>query len=91
MNIVVSVSDFRNNLVDYLQLLHEGKRIVIKDARKDKLILELTASKPSSFDWDSYIREVKKLAGSNFLAGDEADWKRVRRGFNARLAKSRNY
>jgi len=91
MNISVSVSDFRDHLTDYLELLQAGRKVVIKDARKDNPLVELTASKPAAFDWDNYLKEVKKLAGSNFLAGDEADWKRLRRNFNARLIKAKKY
>lgn len=89
MNTIVSVSDFRDNLTDYLGLLQTGNKIVIKDARKDKTIVELTSSTPKKFDWDTYLKEVKKLAGSNFLAGDEQDWKKLRLNFNRRLTKSR--
>lgn len=91
MNLTVSVSDFRDHLTDYLELLQAGEKVVIKDARKDKPIVELTPSKPKEFDWDLYLKQVKKLAGSNFLAGDEKDWKRFRRSFNARLNKARQY
>jgi antitoxin (DNA-binding transcriptional repressor) of toxin-antitoxin stability system len=91
MNLTVSVSDFRDNLTDYLSLLQQGKKVIVKDARKDKPLVELTSVKPEQFDWDNYIKEVKKLAGSNFLAGDESDWKRVRRSFDTRLAKARKY
>ena len=91
MNVTVSVSDFRDNLTDYLELLWRGKRVVIKDARKDAPIVELTASEPTGFNWDNYIKEVSKLAGSNFLAGDEKNWKKLRRGFSVRLNNARQY
>ncbi len=91
MNLNVSVSDFRDNLTDYLELLRGGKKVVIKDARKDRPLVELTASRPVDFDWDYYIREVNKLAGSNFLAGDEKEWKKLRHDFNTRLNKARQY
>ena len=48
MNTIVSVSDFRDNLTDYLGLLQTGNKIVIKDARKDKTIVELTSSTPET-------------------------------------------
>lgn len=85
MNLTVSVSDFRDHLSDYLELLQAGEKVVIKDARKDKPIVELTSSKPKEFDWDLYMKQVKKLAGSGLFAGDEADRRRFRRSFNRRL------
>ena len=90
MNLTVSVSDFRNNLTDYLELLREGKKVVIKDARKDKTKVELTASEPSGFNWDNYLKEVKKLAGSGLFVADEVDRRKFRRNFNCRLRAAVN-
>ena len=90
MNLTVSVSDFRNNLTDYLELLREGKKVVIKDARKDKTKVELTASEPSGFNWDNYLKEVKKLAGSGLFVADEVDRRKFRRNFNRRLRAAAN-
>ena len=85
MNTIVSVSDFRDNLTDYLELLQTGSKVVIKDARKDKTIVELTSSTPKKFDWDAYLKDVKKLAGSGLFVADEADRKKFRRNFNRRF------
>lgn len=91
MNTIISVSDFRNNLTNYLELLQTGNKVVIKNAKKDKTVVELMSSAPPEFDWDAYLEKVKKMAGSNFLAGDEQDWKKLRRNFTKRLVKfSRN-
>ncbi len=90
MNLTVSVSDFRDNLTDYLALLQEGKKVVIKDARKDRSVVELIAKKPESFDWDKHIKEVMKLGGSGLFVSDEADRKRFRRSFDRRLRAARN-
>jgi antitoxin (DNA-binding transcriptional repressor) of toxin-antitoxin stability system len=90
MNLTVSVSDFRNNLTDYLELLREGEKVVIKDARKDKTKVELTASEPSGFNWDNYLKEVKKLAGSGLFVADEVDRRKFRRNFNRRLRAAAN-
>ena len=90
MNLTVSVSDFRDNLTDYLTLLQEGKKVVIKDARKNKPLVELTSVKPEKFDWGNYIKEVKKLAGSGLFVSDEADRRKFRRSFDRRLRAAKN-
>ncbi|MEK7111016.1 MAG: hypothetical protein AAB856_00320 [Patescibacteria group bacterium] len=90
MNTIVSVSDFRDNLTDYLGLLQTGNKIVIKDARKDKTIVELTSSTPRNFDWDTYLKEVKKLAGSGLFVADEADRKKFRRNFDRHFRVAAN-
>jgi len=90
MNLTVSVSDFRDNLTDYLSLLQQGKKVIIKDARKNKPLIELTSVKPKQFDWDNYIKEVKKLAGSGLFVSDEADRRRFRRSFDRHLRAARN-
>lgn len=82
MNVTVLVSNFRDHLTDYLELLQAGRNVVITDARKGKSIIELTSSKPSGFDWDAYIKKVQKLAGSGLFVGDESDRKKFRRSFN---------
>ncbi len=90
MNIAVSVSDFRDHLTDYLELLQAGRKVVIKDARKDKPLVELTAARPAAFDWDNYLKEVKKLAGSGLFVGDGTDRRKFRRNFNRRLRAAIN-
>lgn len=91
MNTTVSVSDFRDNLVDYLALLgRDGESIIIKDARKNKPIVELAAVKKNKFDWKNYFTDFKKLAGGGLFIGDKANRISFRRSFNWRIGKTFN-
>lgn len=82
MNVVVSISDFRNNLSDYIDLIGRGdKEVLVKDEKKDEVVGVFSIPKKEEFDWDEYIKFVKSLAGSGLLAGKEDEM--ARRKFRA--------
>lgn len=93
MNVVVSISDFRNNLSDYIDLIGRGdKEVLVKDEKKDEVVGVFSIPKKEEFDWDEYIKFVKSLAGSGLLASkkDEEARKRFRDSFNERFEEARN-
>jgi hypothetical protein len=93
MNVVVSISDFRNNLSDYIDLIGKGDReVLVKDKKKDEVVGVFSIPKKEKFNWDEYIKFVKSLAGSGLLAGrkDEEARKRFRDSFNERFEETRN-
>ncbi|MDP3994272.1 MAG: hypothetical protein Q8P91_00380 [bacterium] len=92
MNIVVSISDFRNNLSDYIDLIRGGdKSVEVVDEKKDKVVGLFVAKKEEEFDWNKYMKFVKSLAGSGFLAGkkNERVRKEFRDGVNKRFEEAR--
>ncbi|MBF8250114.1 MAG: hypothetical protein HW400_715 [Candidatus Levybacteria bacterium] len=72
MTLTVSVSQFRNNMADYLDKVIAGNRILIRDEKKDVAIAELTKTK--SFDKDAFERTLRKAAGV-FTAKNHPEWR----------------
>ena len=71
MTITVSISDFRNNISDYLAQVRAGDKIVLRDEKKNEDVAELTGKK--KFDSDKFWKEMRKLAGS-ISAKDHPEW-----------------
>lgn len=72
MTLTVSVSQFRNNMADYLDKVIAGNRVLIRDEKKDVAIAELTKTK--SFDKDAFGISLQKAAGV-FSAKNHPEWK----------------
>lgn len=57
MIITVTVSEFRDNLSKYIDLLRKkGNEVEIKDGRKGNTLLTLVKKKKKRFDWDEHIK-----------------------------------
>ena len=67
----VSISDFRDDISGYLERVKRGDLIVIKDEKKGVPLAEVTAIK--KFDANSYLRAMKKAAGT-FTAKNHPEW-----------------
>ncbi len=72
MTLTVSISQFRNNIADYLDKAIEGDRVIIRDEKKNTAIAELTKTK--SFDKDAFERTLRKAAGV-FTAENHPEWR----------------
>jgi len=72
MTLTVSISQFRNNMADYLDKVIAGNRILIRDEKKDTAIAELTKTK--SFDKDAFEKSLRKAAGI-FTAKNHPEWR----------------
>jgi hypothetical protein len=84
----VTVSEFRDNLSKYIDLLVRRKKVVkLVDGRKGKIIANLVHKKKKNFDWDEYMNFVESLAGSGLLASkeDEKARERIRKATDRRL------
>ena len=66
MTLTVSISQFRNNMADYLDKVIAGNRILIRDEKKDTAIAELTKTK--SFDKDAF-EKILNLPKSKYGIG----------------------
>lgn len=60
----VSISDFRDNLSDYLRLTkYKGETVVIVDEKIGEAMAELSPPKKED-DWEEYMKFVKSMFGS---------------------------
>lgn len=88
MNVIVSISDFRNNLSDYIDLIRDGRKSVeVKDEKKDRVVGVFTAKKEEKFNWDEYMKFVKSVGGKLFTDEDVKDIERARKATNRRFKK----
>ena len=85
MTLTVSVSEFRNNISEYLDKVAAGTRVFIRDAKKDKTIAEVASSK--SFDPVAFEKALDKTAGV-FTAENHPEW-RTKKDVNRWLRETR--
>ena len=87
MTTTVTVSEFRNNLSKYLDILSKkDAKVELVDGRKKKPILRIIKDTEPDFDWDEYMQFVKSMKGSKiFTDKDVRGMKKVREATNKRL------
>ena len=62
MTYIVSISDFRNNISDYLEKVKNGDSLEIKDEKKNETIATVVAKK--KFNARSFLQAVHDAAGT---------------------------
>lgn len=62
MTLHVSISDFRDNIADYLDRITQGVTVVIKDEKRNRELAQVVGRK--KFDPLSYKAMLKRVAGS---------------------------
>lgn len=72
MNISVSITQFRQNIADYVAYAQAGDTVILKDQKKNEVIAELTGKK--SFDLASFKKTLAEVAGT-FTAQDHPQWR----------------
>ena len=85
MTITVSISEFRNNISDYLAQVKAGDVLILKDEKKDEEVAEISGKK--KFNPISYERALRKAAGI-FTVKRHPEW-RTKRQVIAWVEKSR--
>lgn len=75
MTITVSITQFRQNISDYLIKAREGHTIVLKDEKKDKKVAELVGKK--RFDPVAFGKALKAASGV-FTAKNHPEWRTKR-------------
>lgn len=74
MTWTVSISDFRNNLSDYLAYMQRGDNLIIKNEKRDEEVMQIVSRK---FDqkkyYEDYSKMLKKVAGT-FSAKKHPEW-----------------
>ena len=92
MTLTVSISEFRNNLSDYLDKVSTGTRLLIKDERKAKLVAEVVGKK--EFDPVSFEKTLRGV-GEVFTAENHPEWRTKKDVINwlrkSRLASDRHF
>jgi antitoxin (DNA-binding transcriptional repressor) of toxin-antitoxin stability system len=85
MTITVSITQFRQNIADYLAKAKEGYTILLKDEKKDEPVAELTGKR--KFNLERFKKTLKKTAGT-FSAKNHPEW-RTKKNVIKWLEKSR--
>lgn len=85
MTITVSISEFRQNISQYLAQTRAGYTIILKDEKKNEEIAEITAKK--KFDIKRFKKTLLEVAGT-FTAERHPEW-RTKRDVIRWLEKSR--
>lgn len=75
MTITVSISQFRQNISDYLEKAKAGNIIVLKDEKKGEEVAQVVGKK--QFDLDSFKKTLRKVAGT-FTAENHPEWRTKR-------------
>lgn len=92
MTITVSISEFRNNISDYLTRAQAGHTIVLKDEKKGEEVAQLVGKK--KFDPIAYEKALRRVAGT-FTAKNHPEWRTKRQVINwvrkSRLEAERSF
>jgi hypothetical protein len=88
MTKTVTVSEFRDNLSYYLDLLKKKVAISVTDGRKGMVLVNLVHRDEPGFDWDAHMKWIKNM--KPFLTdGDLKDMKKFRKDINKRFEEAR--
>ena len=72
MTIIVSVSQFRQNIAEYIEKVKQGNTVILQDKKKDQRLAELVAKR--DFDPQAFGRALSKASGI-FTAENHPEWK----------------
>ncbi|OGD83161.1 hypothetical protein A3A54_01030 [Candidatus Curtissbacteria bacterium RIFCSPLOWO2_01_FULL_39_62] len=72
MNVVVSISQFRQNIASYIERAKKGDTVILKDEKKDQQMVQLVGKK--KFNPEAFGRALKTAAGV-FSAKNHPEWR----------------
>ena len=72
MNVVVSISQFRQNIASYIDKAKKGDTVILKDEKKGQQVVQLIGKK--KFDPDAFGKALKAAAGV-FSAKNHPEWR----------------
>lgn len=75
MTITVSISEFRQNISDYLARVKAGDTLVLKDEKKDEEVAEVVGKQ--KWDPEAYRKTLRRVAGT-FTAENHPEWRTKR-------------
>lgn len=86
MTYKVSITDFRNNLTNYIDLALSGKNVTVRDEKKGVDLVKIIKADEELFDWNEYLNWINNF--KPFLSGKGiASMKKFRRDFNNHFEK----
>ncbi len=92
MTIVVSISQFRQHIADYIEKAKAGNIVILQDEKKGQQIVQLVGRK--QFNPETFGNALKMATGI-FTAENHPEWKTqkdiVTWVANERLASERNF
>jgi antitoxin (DNA-binding transcriptional repressor) of toxin-antitoxin stability system len=92
MTLTVSISEFRNNLSQYLEKVADGTNLLVRDEKKNKLVAQISAKK--EFDPVSFERTLRGV-GEVFTGENHPEWRTKKDVINwlrkSRLASDRHF
>jgi antitoxin (DNA-binding transcriptional repressor) of toxin-antitoxin stability system len=92
MNVVVSISQFRQNIASYIEKAKKGDTVILKDEKKDQQVVQLVGKK--KFDPDAFGKALKAASGV-FSAKNHPEWRTKNDVINwvsqTRKASERNF
>ena len=71
MTLTVSISEFRNNMSDYLDKVSRGNQVLIRNDKKDISIAQINPVR--SFDAEAFGKALDRAAGV-FTAKNHPEW-----------------
>ena len=72
MTLTISISQFRQNIADYIAKAQAGHTVIVKDEKKDQEIVELVGKK--QFDPEAFEKSLRAAAGI-FTEKNHPEWK----------------
>ena len=72
MNVVVSISQFRQNIASYIERAKKGDTVILKDEKKDEQMVQLVGKK--KFDPEAFGKALEAAAGV-FSAKNHPEWR----------------
>jgi len=72
MTIVVSISQFRQHIAEYIEKARSGNTIILQDEKKGQEIIQLVGKK--SFNPETFGKALESAAGV-FTAENHPEWK----------------
>ena len=72
MNVVVSISQFRQNIASYIERAKKGDTVILKDKKKDEQMVQLVGKK--KFDPVAFGKALEAAAGI-FSAKNHPEWR----------------
>ncbi|OGE11154.1 hypothetical protein A3A60_03540 [Candidatus Curtissbacteria bacterium RIFCSPLOWO2_01_FULL_42_26] len=72
MNVVVSISQFRQNIASYIEKAKKGDTVILKDEKRDQQVIQIVGKK--KFEPEAFGKALKAAAGI-FSANNHPEWK----------------
>jgi len=72
VNVVVSISQFRQNIASYIEKAKKGDTVILKDKKRGQQVIQIVGKK--KFDPDAFGKALEAAAGV-FSAKNHPEWR----------------